>query len=77
MVKKNVISKAKPAAFALLDARLAAGITQAELSVLAGVPQPTIARIENGHNTSVTMLTKLAAAFGRQLEIKFIVHKKK
>ena len=38
------------------------GLTQAQLAMRAGVPQSTIAQIENGRNKSSTSLLELAAA---------------
>jgi transcriptional regulator with XRE-family HTH domain len=40
---------------------------------LAGKPQSTIARIENGNmNASLKVLSEIAASVGRKLEIRFV-----
>lgn len=57
----------------IYDARIAAGLTQAELAQLVGTSQPTIARLENadyeGH--SLSMLRRIAEALGRPLHVSF------
>jgi transcriptional regulator with XRE-family HTH domain len=48
---------------ALIAARLAAGLTQAELAARVGTKQPAIARLETGtKEPSLGMLTRLAKA---------------
>ena len=47
------------------------GWSQAELASKAGVPQSTVARIERGDNTSIEMMSKLAEAFGKEVQISF------
>lgn len=54
---------------ALLEAREDAGLSQQGLAEKSGVPKTTISRIENGNNTSIETLTKLANALGRPLTI--------
>ena len=56
-------------ALALLEAREAAGLTQAKLAEKSGVPKTTIVRIENGNNTSIDTLTKLANALERPITL--------
>jgi transcriptional regulator with XRE-family HTH domain len=53
---------------ALREARSAAGLTQRALARLAGVPQPTVARIESGTVVPrVDTLERLLRPCGRQL----------
>ena len=47
---------------ALFKVREAAGLAQVELAQKAGVPQPTIARIEHGDNVTFKKLATLAHA---------------
>lgn len=58
----------------IYDARTAAGLTQKQLADLVGTKQPVIARLEDadyeGH--SLTMLSRIAAALGRRLEVRFV-----
>lgn len=58
-------------AVALVNERERAGLTQRELASLADVPQSTIARIENGQNTSFETMSKIAAAMGKKLVVGF------
>ena len=55
----------------IYDARHKAGLTQKQLAELVGTKQQVIARLEDadyeGH--SLTMLQRIAAALGRQLEV--------
>jgi uncharacterized protein len=52
------------------DARRRAGLTQAELAARAGVPQPTIARLERpGSNPTVRTLDRVVRAAGHRLEV--------
>lgn len=47
------------------------GWTQKELAQKAGLPQSTIARIENGSNTSMDTISKIANAFGKKVVLNF------
>ena len=58
--------------FTLISARQEAGMSQQELSQLAGVTQADISKIENGKgNPSIKTLQKLAAALHKTLRIEF------
>jgi transcriptional regulator with XRE-family HTH domain len=55
---------------ALIAARLAAGLTQAELAQMLGTTQSAIARLESGTITpTVDTLCRLADVLGMQFEI--------
>ena len=57
----------------ILDASLATGLTQAELSKLTGITQSDISKIETGNgNPSLKTLMKIAHAFGKKLKIEFV-----
>jgi len=61
----------------LLDARRAAGLTQAEVAERMGVRQSALARIEASlssrrHSPSLATLRKYAAAVGRRLQIRLV-----
>lgn len=57
---------------ALVLARTEAGLSQRELSEVAGVPQKTISLIETADtNTTVATLAKLALGMGKVLTISF------
>lgn len=57
---------------ALVLARTEAGLSQRELSEVAGVPQKTISLIETADtNTTVATLAKLARGMGKVLTISF------
>lgn len=60
------------AAWALTEARHAAGLTQRELAVKAHLPQATVCRIEHGDNTTIDTLSKLAAALGKTLTVSIV-----
>ena len=65
--------KAKLAsAYAVLEARQNAGLSQQELANKSGVPKTTIARIEQGNNTSIETLTKIANALGKQVKVSIV-----
>ena len=57
----------------IYDARMTAGLTQAELAKLIGTKQPVIARLEDadyrGHSLSV--LQRIAEALNQRLELSF------
>jgi transcriptional regulator with XRE-family HTH domain len=61
-------------AHALLQAREAAGLTQAEVAARMHTKAPAIARLEAGgkHSPSILTLRKYAAAVGCELEIRLI-----
>lgn len=59
-------------AVAVLKAREAAGLTQRDLAEKSGVPQSTIARIEQGANTSISTLCKIAFALDKQVKISLV-----
>ncbi|KFC34037.1 XRE family transcriptional regulator [Lacticaseibacillus rhamnosus] len=65
--------KAKLAsAYAVLEARQNAGLSQQELANKSGVPKTTIARIERGSNTSIETLAKIASALGKQVRVSIV-----
>lgn len=50
------------------NARLSAGLSQAAVAELTGVPQPRLSQIEQGrHNLTIETMAVLANAFGRDL----------
>ena len=73
----EAISEEFAALDALLDARRAAGLTQAEVAARMGVKQSALARIEASlssrrHLPSLETLRKYAQAVGRRLEIRLV-----
>ena len=54
----------------LIQARLAAGLTQEELARRMGTSQSAIARMEAGHKPSLKTLEKFARATGTRLKIR-------
>jgi len=63
-----------------LNARTAAGITQAEVAKRIGTTQSVIARLESGrgkHSPSLATLQKYANALGCRLELKLISEARK
>ena len=62
---------------AILDARINAGMTQAELSQKSGISQADISRLEKGtRNPSLNLLKRLAEAMDSTLSIEFIPNKR-
>ena len=64
---------------ALLKARAAAGLTQAEVASRMGVSQPVVARIEaslgkKDHSPSLNTLRRYADACGMKLVIQMVAH---
>jgi len=64
---------------ALLKARAAAGLTQAEVATRMGVSQPVVARIESSlgkkdHSPSLHTLRRYADACGMKLIIQMVAH---
>ncbi len=58
---------------AMIDARIAAGLTQKELSLRSGIAQSDISKLENGNaNPSLRTLQRLATAMGKKLRIEFL-----
>ena len=57
---------------ALIKARAAAGMTQADMAAALGVKQPAVARIEAGKNVSIRTLAKYARALKRRVKIDFV-----
>lgn len=53
----------------VIEARMRAGLSQAELAARIGTKQPAIARIEGGQLPSTTTLRRIAAATGCRLRI--------
>ena len=57
----------------LRELRKAKELSQTQLSKMANVERANIARIENGKfNLSIGVMIKLAAALGKDIEIKFV-----
>ena len=57
---------------ALIKLRAEKGLTQHDLAMLIGAKQSAIARLESGrYNPSVKLLSKIAAATGKKLSIRF------
>ncbi|WP_390882874.1 MULTISPECIES: helix-turn-helix transcriptional regulator [Lacticaseibacillus] len=59
-------------AYQFMKAREAAGLSQRDLAVAAGVPQRTIARVELGDSTSLDTLHKIAMALGKTLDVTLV-----
>lgn len=58
---------------AIIEARIATGLTQQQVAEAAGMNQRAISRIEMGNtNPTVRTLGKLARGFGKKLEIRFV-----
>lgn len=57
---------------ALIEARHTSGMTQKELSVLTGIAQGDISKLEKGNaNPSLRTLIRLAEGMGMQLKVEF------
>ena len=54
---------------ALIRARDAAGLTQADVAQRLGVTQPAVARMESGRNVSIKSLTRYATAVGKTITV--------
>lgn len=58
---------------AFVAARIESGLTQQKLSVLTGISQADISRLESGiSNPSIKTLKRLAGAMGKKVKIDFI-----
>lgn len=62
---------------AILNARLAAGLTQSEVAQRMGVSPPVVSRLEASlisgkHSPSLATLRKYAAALGRRVQVQFV-----
>lgn len=58
---------------AIIEARIATGLTQQQLAEAAGMNQRSISRIEMGNaNPTVRTLGRLAKGFGKKLQIRFV-----
>lgn len=57
----------------IIGERIQRKLSQKELARRAGLKQPSLARVESGGMMpSLTTLTKLAKAFGKRLEVRFV-----
>jgi ribosome-binding protein aMBF1 (putative translation factor) len=57
----------------MIEARQAAGLTQAEIAARMGTSQSVIARLENArHMPTFEMIARYAAAIGRRLDIHLV-----
>ncbi|WP_045222178.1 helix-turn-helix domain-containing protein [Desulfonatronum thioautotrophicum] len=57
---------------AMIRARIAADLTQAQLAERMGVSQPAIAKLESGKSVSLNSLKRYAQATGTKLKVEFI-----
>ncbi len=57
---------------ALIKARAAAGMTQADVAAALGVKLPAVARIEAGKNVSLKTLEKYAKVLGCRVKIDLV-----
>ena len=81
-LKRDVVRKAYDALedeFAFLDevlkARVAAGLTQAEVAARVGTTQSAIARLESAtpkHSPSIATLQRYARALGYRVEVRLV-----
>ncbi len=61
---------------AVIDARVATGMTQQQLAEATGIAQGDISKLERGSgNPSVRTLRRLAAGMGKRLKIEFVTPK--
>jgi ribosome-binding protein aMBF1 (putative translation factor) len=57
----------------MIEARQAAGLTQADIAARMGTSQSVIARLENArHMPTFDMVARYAAAIGRRLDIRLV-----
>jgi ribosome-binding protein aMBF1 (putative translation factor) len=57
----------------MIEARQAAGLTQAQIATRMGTSQSVVARLENArHMPTFGMVTRYAAALGRRLDIRLV-----
>ena len=57
----------------MLNLREEFGMSQSQLSAKTGITQPDISKLENGKaNPSISILKKLAKAFGKKLHVQFV-----
>ncbi|TVQ96330.1 MAG: XRE family transcriptional regulator [Desulfovibrionales bacterium] len=57
---------------AMIRARIAADLTQAQLAERMGVSQPAIAKLESGKSVSLNTLKRYAQATGTKLKVEFV-----
>jgi len=62
---------------ALIEARVEAGLTQAQVAERMGTKAPAVARLESAlvtgkHSPSIATLQKYAAAVGKRVELRFV-----
>lgn len=58
---------------ALIDARVAGEVTQAEIAKRAGTTQSAIARFESGRTSpTLAFMQKLSEALGKRLEVRLV-----
>ncbi len=57
----------------IVEARIAAGLTQKELADRCGMKAANLCRLENGNgNPSMATLSKIAHGLGKKLQISFV-----
>jgi DNA-binding XRE family transcriptional regulator len=63
---------------ALYELRAKAGLTQRDLAKLVGTTASAISRLEDAHyeGHSLAMLRRIAAAFDKRLELRFVARRK-
>ena len=57
---------------ALIDARISAGMTQAQVASRLGVSQPVVARMESGRNISIKSIARYASAIGKPIRLEIL-----